>query len=150
MSTSTGKEAKDLSYEELKALLDSKKDEAVLLLRKELAVAEESIKTITEKLKEFGEHVGILPKKRGRKPQSSLPMESTKPAKTRGKAKGKRGAVGQAILAYLATKGKAGAKVNDIATAIGNKPANVTSFFYAGAGKKACKRIAPGTFALKK
>jgi cyanate lyase len=150
MSTSTGKEAKDLSYEELKALLDSKKNEAVLLLRKELAVAEESIKTITEKLKEFGEHVGIPPKKRGRKPKSSLPSESSKPAKTRGKAKGKRGAVRQAILAYLATKGKAGAKVNDIATAIGNKPTNVTSFFYAGAGKKACKRIAPGTFALKK
>jgi cyanate lyase len=150
MSTTTGKEAKDLSYEELKTLLDSKKNEAVLLLRKELAVAEESIKTITEKLKEFGEHVGIVPKKRGRKPKSILPIESGKAAKTRRKAKGKRGAVGQAILAYLGTKGKAGAKVNDIAAAIGNKPTNVTSFFYAGAGKKACKRIAPGTFALKK
>ena len=60
------------------------------------------------------------------------------------------GAAGEAILKYLSTKGKEGAHVKEIATAVGNSPANVTAYFYAGAGKKHTKKVAPATFALKK
>ena len=87
--------------------------------------------------------------KRGRK-AGATKKATAKPAKAGRKVKGKRGAVGEAIQAYLATKGAKGAHVKEIAEAIGNKPANVTAYFYGGAGKKLAKPVAPATFALKK
>jgi hypothetical protein len=55
----------------------------------------------------------------------------------------------EAILKYLSTVGEAGAKINDIAAAVGNKPANVTAFFYAKGNVKKFKKAAPATFAVK-
>ena len=62
---------------------------------------------------------------------------------------GKRGAVGAAISAFLSSKGKSGAKVSEIATALGFKPVNVTAFFYSKGNLKKFKKVAPATFAVK-
>jgi hypothetical protein len=95
--------------------------------------------------------IGILPEKEEKTPRRrgrpAKTANAEKPAKAKQIKRAKRGAVGDSIRAFLATKGKAGAKVKEIAEATGNKAANVTAFFYAKANKKAFKKVAPATFA---
>lgn len=88
--------------------------------------------------------------RRGRKPGSKNRFKLNGTDKTARKSNGKRGAMGAAITAFLEKAGKKGAHVSDIAKAVGNKPANVTAFFYAGAGKKLAKKVDKATFALAK
>ena len=89
-------------------------------------------------------------KKRGRpaKAQTEVISKNSKPATKRGRKFGKRGVLGSKILQFLSTKGKEGAHVNEIATAVGTKPANVTAWTYT-TGKGKVKRVKPATFASK-
>jgi hypothetical protein len=95
--------------------------------------------------------IGISPESEVKTPgRRGRPAKATKSAKapvSKKTNRGKRGAIGQAIKAFLAGKGKTGAHVKDIAAATKNKPANVTAFFYAPGNKKAFKKVAPATFA---
>lgn len=88
-------------------------------------------------------------KKRGRpaKVQGSTAVKMKSPGK-RGRKSGKRGALGDGILKLLATKGKEGAHVSDIASHLGTKPANVTAWAYT-TGKNKVKKVKPATFAIK-
>jgi hypothetical protein len=149
-----------LSYTQLSELLKEKKDKEIEAVTHKLKEARGIVEALEAQLVNLGvtSAAPVAPKtaKRGRKPRNIGPIGTVSDIKATGarkapkKAKGKRGAVGAAILSFLASKGKAGAKIAEIAAATGNKPANVTAFFYAGAGKKAAKRVAPATFALKK
>jgi hypothetical protein len=93
---------------------------------------------------------GGSPKKRGRpaKAKAGVPAKSIKVGAKRGRKSGKRGALGSKILQFLATKGKEGAHVKDIANAVGTKPTNVTAWTYT-TGKGKVKRVKPATFASK-
>jgi hypothetical protein len=96
--------------------------------------------------------IGILPEEKivtpWRRPGRPAKSGSTKTTpKVKRVKKAKRGAVSASIRAFLASKGKTGARVKDIAAATGHKPANVTAFFYAPANRKAFKKVAPATFA---
>jgi hypothetical protein len=97
-------------------------------------------------LKTLQSSLGV--KTRGRKPGRPAGSSKAKPAKTKKSKRGRRGAIGKAIRAFLASKGKGGAHVKEIASATKNKPANVTAFFYAPANKKSFKKVAPATFAV--
>ena len=155
MSTPS-KEVADLSYVELKDLLEKKKESEIDKVTKELVAARGIVASLEAQLANLGIVPASLatPKRRGRKPNSfklnGASPKSPKPAKTGKKAKGARGAVGAAIRAFVASKGKAGAKVSEIASATGNKPVNITAFFYAKGNKKDFKKVAPATFALAK
>lgn len=84
--------------------------------------------------------------KRG--PKSGVQAEkATKPAKK--SRKSKRGSVGTSIKAFVTSKGKAGAKVSEIAQALKMNPKNITAYFYAKGNKMKYKKVAPATFALK-
>ena len=145
MST-TSKEAEGLSYLELKALLEKKKEAEIDKVTKELTAAEGIVASLRAQLVNLG--VGTAPvKRRGRKP-NAFKMNGAAPKKTRTK-KGKRGAVGDSIRAFLAKKGARGAHVKEIAEAIGNKAANVTAFFYAKANKGKFKQPGKATWAVK-
>ena len=93
---------------------------------------------------------GGSPKKRGRpaKMKKANAAENEKPAPKRNRKSGKRGALGEKVLKFLAPKGKEGAHVKDIAAAVGTKPANVTAWTYT-TGKTKVKRVKPATFAIK-
>jgi hypothetical protein len=123
MSTTT-KELDALSYQELKALTEKKKVEEIDKVKKELTSAEGIVAALKAQLVNLGEMI----------------EEVATPKR--------RGAVGDAIRAFVGSKGKAGAKVSEIAAATGNKPANVTAFFYSKANKKTFKKVAPATFAV--
>lgn len=71
-----------------------------------------------------------------------------KPAAKKGRKPGKRGELGVKILKFLATKGKEGSHVKDIAAHVGTKPVNVTAWTYT-TGKAKVKRVKPATFAIK-
>jgi hypothetical protein len=145
----TTKELDALSYQELKALTEKKKVEEIDKVKKELTSAEGIVAALKAQLVNLGETTEEVatPKRRGRKP-NNFNLNVTKPVKASKAKKGKRGAVGDAIRAFVGSKGKAGAKVSEIAAATGNKPANVTAFFYSKANKKAFKKVAPATFAV--
>jgi cyanate lyase len=146
----SNKEASDLSYEELKELLEKKKQERLTTLHVEIT---ELKSNLTSKQAELAELTGApvaaahaeAPKRRGRPVGSGKKNAFNGPSET--KSRGQRGAVGEAIRAFVLSKGKAGAKVKEIAEATGYKPANVTAFFYSKANKKAFKKVAPATFA---
>jgi hypothetical protein len=90
-------------------------------------------------------------KKRGRPAKVSASGEvvnNGKPAAARKTKSKKRGALGGKILKYLATKGKEGAHVKDIANHVGSKPANITAWAYS-TGKNKVKRTKPATYAVK-
>jgi hypothetical protein len=89
---------------------------------------------------------GSPAKKRGRpaKIQTNGNAKKSKPLKKRAK----RGALGKSILTFLTTRGKEGAHINDIATHVGTKPANVTAWAYS-TGKRKVKRVKPATYAIK-
>jgi hypothetical protein len=148
MSTTT-KELDALSYQELKTLTENKKAEEIKRVTKELTSAEGIVASLKAQLVELGEKTveAATSKRRGRKP-NSLKLNEAQPVRASKAKKGKRGAVGDAIRAFVGSKGKAGAKVSEIAAATGNKPANVTAFFYSKANKKAFKKVAPATFAV--
>jgi hypothetical protein len=116
-------------------------------LHKKLAAAHEEVQSITKKIHELSGKPA--PMRRGRKPGSKNKSTGSAEKKTKTTKKGKRGAVGAAIRAFVEKAGKSGAKVSDIAAATGNKPANVTAFFYAKGNAKQFKKVAPATFALK-
>ena len=131
-----------LSYDKLEELLTAKKQHEIENKTKELTAARGIVASLEAQLEKLG--VGApAPVKRGRKVGSKNVF---KPAK---KAKGKRGAVGQAITKLVADAGKKGVHVGDIAKALGSKPTTVTAFFYAIGNKKKFKKVAPATFALK-
>ncbi len=141
-----------LSYSQLAELLKTKKDQEIESVTHKLKEARGIVSALEAQLLNLGVETGVT-LKAGRKPVGLVRVgrkAAPKPANVTKKAKGKRGAVGEAILKYLSTKGKEGAHVKDIAAHVGNKPANVTAYFYAGAGKKHAKQVAPATFALKK
>lgn len=147
MSTTTAKEAEGLSYLELKSLLEKKKEAEVDKVTKELTAAEGIVASLRAQLVNLGAAPSRV-KRRGRKP-NAFKGPTAKTKKPRAK-KGKRGAVGAAIKAFVTGKGKAGAHVSEIAKATGNDPKNITAFFYAKANKKAFKKVAPATFAVSK
>ena len=140
-----------LSYTQLLELANSKKDKEIEAVQHKLKEA----KGIVEALEAQLVNLGVTPAapttaKRSypRKITGRAIVGNRKSAKTVKKAK--RGAVGEAIVKFLSTKGKEGAHVKDIATAIGNTPANVTAYFYGGAGKKLAKALGGARFAIKK
>ena len=153
MSTTTLKDDKPSILDELKkqeAEIAAKIKEATSSileeLHKKLAAAHEQVQSIT---KEIERHSGnSAPKRRGRK-TNKFKLNGATP-KTKRATKGKRGSVGEAITAFVTSKGKTGAHVKDISKETGNKPANVTAFFYAKANKGKFKKVAPATFALHK
>jgi hypothetical protein len=91
---------------------------------------------------------GTSAKKRGRPANAGVRTKSSKSSAKHGRKSGKRGALGVKILQFLGTKGKEGAHVKDIATAVGTKPANVTAWTYT-TGKGKVKRVKPATFSRK-
>jgi hypothetical protein len=146
-TTTTAKEAEGLSYLELKDLLEKKKEAEIDKVTKELTAAEGIVASLRAQLVNLGvTPAPAAPKaKRGRRKANLFnPGKTTKVKKS-----GKRGAVGEAITAFVTSKGKAGAKVSDIAAHLSTKPANVTAFFYAKANKTKFKKVAPATFAKK-
>jgi hypothetical protein len=149
MSTTTAKEAEGLTYQQLKDLLEKKKEAEIDKVTKELTAARGIVSSLEAQLANLGVAPAPVaaPVKRGRKPGSQ--NGTGKPAKAPKKAKGKRGAVGAAITAFVSSKGKSGAKVSEIAAATGFKPANITAFFYAKGNVKKFKKVAPATFAVK-
>jgi hypothetical protein len=150
--------------DEKPSLLDSLKAQAQEIAAKIKAETDKHLETLHAKLKEAHEVVSNLtaeiqshtgkptPARRGRKPGTNAAKlnGNRKTAKAPKKTKGKRGAVGEAITAFVSSKGKSGAKVSEIATALGFKPANITAFFYAKGNAKKFNKVAPATFALKK
>ena len=84
--------------------------------------------------------------KRG--PEPGVKAEKA-PKSAKKSRKGKRGAVGEAIKAFVTSKGKAGAKVSEVAQALKMNPKNITAYFYAKGNKMTYKKVAPATFALK-
>ncbi len=89
-------------------------------------------------------------KKRGRpaKIKGGDAANNGKPVSNRSHKAGKRGALGAKILKFLSTKGKEGAHVKDIASAVGSKPANITAWTYT-TGKTKVKKVKPATYAVK-
>ena len=139
-----------MSYFELKTLLESKKTAEIDKVKNELKAAEGIVDALRAQLVNLGEMPtapAAAPKRRGRTPNA---FKGPVAKKTRGKQKGKRGAVGEAITAFVTKAGKAGATVHDIAAHMNTKPANVTAFFYAKANKKKFKKVGKATFALMK
>jgi hypothetical protein len=145
---SNNNNASELSYDELKALLEKKKQERLTTLHAEIA---ELKNNLTSKQAELAELTGIpvdateAPKRRGWPVGTGKKNNFKGPPQPKGRAK--RGAVGEAIRAFVLSKGKGGAKIKEIAEATGYKRANVTAFFYAKANRKAFKKVAPATFA---
>ena len=142
----------NLSYTQLVELLKAKKENEIEAVTHKLKEARGIVAALEAQLDNLGVvTTAVAPARRAytRKVQA-VRNGAVKPAKAPRKSKGKRGAVGEAILKYLSTKGPKGAHVKDIAAAVGNKPANVTAYFYGGAGRKHGKQVAPATFALKK
>jgi hypothetical protein len=143
-----------LSYVQLAELLSTKKEQEIDKVTKELTAARGIVASLEAQLANLGivpAASAAAPTKRGRKPTAfKLSGASPKGATSDKKTKVKRGAVGEAIRAFVAKAGKAGAKVSEIAAATGNKAANVTAFFYAKGNKKDFKKVAPATFALAK
>jgi hypothetical protein len=145
--------------EDKPSMLDDLKAQAAELAAKIKAATDAHLETLHTKLQEAHKQVQSLtaeieshsgkpaPAKRGRKVKNSFPPKASKPAK---KSKGKRGAVGEAITAFVSSKGKAGAHLKDIAAATGFKPANITAFFYAKGNAKKFKKVAPATFVVGK
>lgn len=93
---------------------------------------------------------GAAPKRRGRpaKMQGSKVAKNSKSVTKRSRKGGKRGALGASILKFLASEGKEGAHVKDIAAHVGTKPGNVTAWAYS-TGKTKVKKVKPATFAIK-
>jgi len=149
MST-TAKDIEGLSYLELKALLEKKKETEISEVKKKLTAAEGIVAELQAQLANLGETAAPSGKRRGRKPGSKNKSKGPIAKKAMADKKAKRGAVGAAIRAFVASKGKAGAKVAEIAAHLGSKPANVTAFFYAKGNKKEFKKVAPATFAAVK
>ena len=151
MSTNTAKEEKPSILETLKAQaaeisakIKAETDKHLETLHTKLQDLHKQVASVTE---EIQKHTGKpVPAKRGRKPGSKVGKTAPK---TRKKAKGKRGQLGQSITDFLASKGKGGAHVKDIAAHIGSKPLNVTAWIYT-TGKAKVKKVKPATFALKK
>lgn len=150
MSSTTAKEAEGLSYQELKDLLEKKKAAEIDKVTSELKAARGIVASLEAQLANLGATFAPATArlvKRGRKPNGFKPDSAVKLRTV--KRTGKRGAVGAAIGAFVSSKGKSGAKVSEIATNLGFKPANVTAFFYAKGNLKKFKKIAPATFAVK-
>ena len=137
----------NLSYDKLEELLASKKAHEIENKTKELTAAKGIVASLEAQLEKLGVVTApVAPVKRGRKIKNNFPPQAKAPKK----GKGKRGAVGEAITAFVASKGKAGAKVAEIAAHLGTKPANVTAFFYAKGNRKKFKKVAPATFVVAK
>ena len=136
----------EMSYFELKTLLEQKKSSEIEKVKKELTAAEGIVDALRAQLVNLGEMVEpkLAPVRRGRKPNR---FKGPAAKKTTGK-RAPRGSVGSAIREFVVGKGKAGAKVSEIAAHLKTKPANVTSFFYAKNNRKSFKKVAPATFAL--
>ena len=120
---------------------------------KKLSARIAEVKEELAKLLHLESFLGLPAKaKRGRKPSKASKTKGNYAGNGRKakKTRGKRGSVSEGILKFLSTKGDAGAHVKDIAAATGNKPANVTAYFYSKAGKKNTKALGGATFALKK
>ncbi len=148
MSTTTAKEAEGLTYQQLKDLLEKKKEAEIDKVTKELTAARGIVASLEAQLANLGvapATATTTPAKRGRKP-NRFKLNGAKPAKVK---KGKRGKLGQSITDFLVGKGKAGAHVKDIAAHVGTKPVNITAWIYS-TGKSKVKKVAPATFALKK
>ena len=141
-----------LTYSQLADLLKEKKEKEIEAINHKLKEARGIVAALEAQLESHGVLTApATPVKRAyTRKVKAIRNGAAKPAKATKKAKSKRGAVGEAIIKFLATKGKEGAHVKDIAAAIGNKPANVTAYFYGGAGKKLAKPLGGATFALKK
>lgn len=138
----------NLSYTQLIELANTKKAEEIEAVTHKLKEARGIVAALEAQLANLG--VAPAPVVTAKRPYTRRIKNNFPPkAKAPKKAKGKRGAVGQAITAFVASKGKAGAKVSDIAAHLGTKPANVTAFFYAKGNKAKFKKVAPATFAVK-
>jgi hypothetical protein len=137
----------NLSYSQLTELLKEKKDKEIESVTHKLKEATGIVVALEAQLENLGVvTASAAPVKRGRKIKNNLPPKAKAPKK----AKGKRGAVGEAITKFVSSKGKAGAKVSEIATALKMKPANITAFFYAKANKKKFKNLGKATFIATK
>ena len=123
---STTKDPKDMTYEELEALMEGKKKDAVKALKSEVAELRAILSKKEAKLEKMTGVPVVVPGRRGRKPGSG---------KT-GAPRGKRSSgLKNAVLSFLGTKGKEGAHVDDIAKHVGKPKANVNAFL-ATTGKK--------------
>ena len=135
MST-TAKEAEGLSYLELKALLEQKKEAEIDKVKKELSSAEGIVASLKAQLVNLGVEApaaneGTLKGKRGRPRKNNF--NPTKPKKSKGK---RDSGLKDTILTFLTSKGKEGAHVDDIAKHTGKPKANINAFL-ATTGKKA-------------
>ena len=129
---STPKDPSNLSYEELKSLLESKRSEKVSTLQKEIAELEASL---TAKNAELAELKGLgtrIKSKRGRKPKGRKTTRKSSKSAGRGRSSGLK----DKVLAFLGGKGKEGAHVEEIAQHVGKPKVNVNAFL-ATTGKKA-------------
>lgn len=167
MSTTTKKDEKEvakdvtsletainnLSYVQLAELLDAKKQHEIEAVTHRLKEARGIVASLEAQLENLGVVTAPVaaPAKRGRKPNAFKMNGGTPKQGRKSKApKGKRGAVGEAITKFVTSKGKAGAHVSDIATALDMKKANVTAFFYAKSNKGKFKPLGGATFASAK
>lgn len=134
-----------LSYTQLIELANTKKAEEIEAVTHKLKEARGIVAALEAQLENLGAVAApVAPVMRGRKIKNNFPPKSKAPKK------GKRGAVGEAITAFVSSKGKAGAHVKEIAAATGYKVPNITAFFYAKGNKPKFKNLGKATFALKK
>lgn len=148
MSTTSKESPADLSYFELKQLLEEKKAAEIEKVTKELQAAEGTVAALKQQLVNLGAIAPERTTRRGRPPGSAKRNGASATKKTSKGKRGKRGALGEAITAFLSGKGKKGAHTNEIGEAVGKPPANVTAWVYT-TGKTKVKKVAPSTFALK-
>jgi len=114
---------------------------SILIKKKESLSAQ--IAEIDKDLNSFSAGSTFKGKKRAGRPEGK-----TKAPKKR--AKGKRGALKEQILAELKTAGKIGVSVKDLAAKMDAKYANIYAWFMATGSKvKGIKKVGPAKYALK-
>lgn len=129
---SNSKDAADLTYEELKTLLEGKKSERISTLEKEIAELEQSLSSKKSELTELTGSPAPVKAKRGRKPKGF----STVAKAAKNTSRGRSSRLKEKVVAFLSSKGKEGAHIDEIAKHLGKPKANVNAFL-ATTGKKA-------------
>jgi uncharacterized small protein (DUF1192 family) len=130
---SNSKAASEMSYEELKSLLEGKRNERVSTLQKEIGELEASLSEKKSELAELSGLGAVLQTRRGRKPKTIVAATRKNP---KGARRSRSSGLKDKILVFLGPKGKAGAHVDEIAQHVGKPKVNVNAFL-ATTGKKA-------------
>jgi hypothetical protein len=130
----SNKDASELSYDELKALLDTKKQELLATLSAEIVELESNLANKRVQLEELTGAPAEV-KRRGRPAGLGKKTKIKGPIGKKSTKGGKRWSAKDLIIAFLKSKGKDGAHLSEIVQASGKKK-NQISAFLATTGKK--------------